>query len=111
MRRAISRPKAASGANSFTLKTAPWPCRVVKTGRTVTVSNIVCDLPTAVITEKFDLEYCVVWPDNSIHWVHSVAGLINDADGDPLRMVGVLYEISDQKHLRLAPELTQQEMA
>ena len=53
--------------------------------------------------EDLDIEYRIVKPDKSIHWHRSVGGLINDDSGHPVHMVGVLYEISDRKRLRLAP--------
>ncbi len=59
--------------------------------------------------DEFNLEYRVVWPDRSIHWLHSVGGLINDEEGNPIRMVGVLYAITEQKKLRLAVQSQQQE--
>jgi PAS domain S-box-containing protein len=49
----------------------------------------------------FDLEYRVVWPDQSIHWLHSAGGLISDHAGSPTHMVGVLYEVTEKKGLHL----------
>jgi len=53
--------------------------------------------------EAFDLEYRIVWPDSSVHWLHSIAGIVNDDDGNPVRLVGVLYETTQHKQVRLAP--------
>lgn len=55
--------------------------------------------------ETLDVEYRVVWPDKSIHWIHLKGELINDKIGSPVRMAGVLSDISDQKHIRVAPLL------
>jgi light-regulated signal transduction histidine kinase (bacteriophytochrome) len=45
----------------------------------------------------YNVQYRVVWPDKSIHWVQ-VAGLPNyDEKGTPVKMVGVSTEITRQK--------------
>ncbi len=53
--------------------------------------------------ESLDIEYRVVWPDKSIHWIHLKGELINDDIGNPVRMAGVLADISDQKYIRAVP--------
>lgn len=55
--------------------------------------------------ESLDIEYRVVWPDKSVHWIHLVGELINDEAGSPVRMAGVLFDITAQKQLRVAPSL------
>jgi hypothetical protein len=45
----------------------------------------------------------MVWPDKSIHWIRLTGELVDDMNGCPIRMVGVLNDISDQKQLRVAP--------
>jgi PAS domain S-box-containing protein len=52
-----------------------------------------------------DIEYRVVWPDMSIHWVHLTGELINDETGSPVRMVGALSDISTEKRIHIAPLL------
>ena len=42
-------------------------------------------------------EFRVVWPDGSIHWLKTHGQVIRDANGIPQRMIGVNYEITDQK--------------
>ena len=56
--------------------------------------------------QALDIEYRVVWPDKSVHWVHLVGELINDEQGSPVRMAGILFDISAQKQLRVAPPLS-----
>lgn len=53
--------------------------------------------------ESLDIEYRIVWPDESVHWIHLKGELINDDIGSPVRMAGVLSDISDQKHIRAVP--------
>jgi PAS domain S-box-containing protein len=53
--------------------------------------------------KTLDIEYRVSWPDKSIHWIHLLGELINDESGSPVRMSGVLSDVTAQKKLRLAP--------
>ena len=52
--------------------------------------------------KSLDIEYRIVWPDKSIHWIHLAGDLINDEIGGPVRMVGALSDVSEQKQLRVA---------
>lgn len=45
----------------------------------------------------YDAEYRVVWPDGSLHWVSVRGEASYAADGTPLRMVGVLLDITRRK--------------
>lgn len=45
----------------------------------------------------YDLEHRVVRPDGAIRWVHEIAQLERDAEGPPLRMVGVVQDITDRR--------------
>ena len=60
--------------------------------------SLVCD-------EAFNQEFRLVWPDKSIHWVHLLGELLNDENGSPIRMAGVMYDITQQKRLHAAPQL------
>lgn len=42
-------------------------------------------------------EFRVVWPDGSIHWMSGFGRFQFDAEGCPIRMVGVMQDISAQK--------------
>ncbi len=44
-----------------------------------------------------DGEYRVIWPDGSIHWLWSTARLDRDAQGRPLRVSGVVLDVSSRK--------------
>jgi PAS domain S-box-containing protein len=55
-----------------------------------------------VENQALDIEYRVLWPDQSIRWIHLMGELINDESGSPLRIAGVLSDVTDRKHLRLA---------
>ncbi|HEY9646166.1 MAG TPA: ATP-binding protein [Chroococcidiopsis sp.] len=45
----------------------------------------------------YNQEYRVVWDDGSVHWVASRGQTLNDANGKPIRMLGVLIDIHDRK--------------
>jgi len=56
-----------------------------------------------VAGEVLDLEYRVLWPDESVHWIHMSGELISDDSGSPVRMAGVLRDVTTQKKLRVVP--------
>lgn len=61
---------------------------------------------TAVMTAldhgDISIDFRVVWPDGSIHWLHARAKVLFDSEGNPLRMVGVNTDISDRKKAEAA---------
>ncbi len=54
-------------------------------------------------------EYRVVWPDGSIHHIKARAKLITDVQGNPLKLKGISWDISEQK--KIEQELKDQETA
>lgn len=46
---------------------------------------------------EYDTEFRVVWPDGSVHWLKAVGHVFRNGNGDPLRMVGVNYDITELK--------------
>ncbi len=57
---------------------------------------------------KYDVEYRILHPNGEIGWISSRATVFRDSEGDPVRMVGTLVDISEDKsaaeQLRLARE-------
>ncbi len=49
----------------------------------------------------YDTEFRVVWPDSSIHYLKAYGQVVRDDNGQPLRMTGINYDITD---LRLAED-------
>ena len=49
-------------------------------------------------------EFCVVWPDGSVHWLASRGRAQVDESGAPVRVIGVLFDITDRKHAELRLE-------
>jgi len=44
-----------------------------------------------------DEEYRVIWPDGSIHWLRETGNVVKDAHGQPIRMMGVVRDITEEK--------------
>lgn len=47
--------------------------------------------------DDYGLEFRVVWPDGSIHWIASKARVLRDATGAAQRMIGVALDITERK--------------
>jgi PAS domain S-box-containing protein len=47
-------------------------------------------------------EFRVIWPDASIHYIKVVSHTIYDEQGKALRMIGVNYDLTEQKHIEEA---------
>jgi len=47
----------------------------------------------------YDTEIRVLWPDGSTHWLKSNGQVFWDEQGEPVRMLGVNYDITERKHL------------
>lgn len=43
------------------------------------------------------LQYRIVWPDSSLHWIDAQGRFLYDAESCPIRMIGVVRDITDQK--------------
>jgi PAS domain S-box-containing protein len=53
-------------------------------------------------THAWDIEYRVLWPDGSVHWLHSKGAVFLDASGRPVRSIGVVLDITDGKRAEAA---------
>ncbi len=47
----------------------------------------------------FRLQYRVIWPDGSIHWVEGLGRFYYDANNQPVTAAGVIYEITERKQV------------
>ena len=57
----------------------------------------------AIAGEKeFNTEFRVVWPDSSVHTVRALATVVRDDSGNPMRMIGTNWDISEQKEAEAA---------
>lgn len=50
--------------------------------------------------KEYDTEFRVVCPDGSVRHLRAIAEVLRDADGNPLRMTGVNYDITERKRLQ-----------
>ncbi len=49
-------------------------------------------------TGQFGAEWRIFWPDGSIRWVEGRGWVFHDESGEPLRMIGVNFDITDRRH-------------
>jgi PAS fold/HWE histidine kinase len=53
----------------------------------------------------YEVEYRLIWPDGSLHWINSPGQCLYAPDGTALKMVGVTLDITERKrgeeHLRM----------
>ncbi|MFZ4395665.1 MAG: response regulator [Kiritimatiellia bacterium] len=54
--------------------------------------------------QAFDTQFRVVWPTGEIHWIKAQARVLRDASGQPLRMTGVNYDITEHQRAQSALE-------
>jgi PAS domain S-box-containing protein len=47
--------------------------------------------------ENLAIQYRIIWPDGSLHWINALGQFHYDRDGHPVRMLGVLTDITDLK--------------
>lgn len=44
--------------------------------------------------DTYELEYCITWPDGSVHWVAARAQIVCDAQGEPARTLGMVWDVT-----------------
>lgn len=54
---------------------------------------------------EFDIEFRVIHPDGSIHFIKAFGLVRRDAEGNPRKMIGINFDISDRKHQEQALRL------
>lgn len=61
--------------------------------------KLVNDVLTRALKEKthYFIEFRVVWPDGTIHWLSGRGRVLYNEDGTPLRMIGIGMDITGQK--------------
>ncbi len=58
---------------------------------------------------EYDTEFRVIWPDGSIHVIKAFGKVIWDAGGNPIRMIGINYDITDRRQSEDALKLVMAE--
>ena len=49
--------------------------------------------------KNLKIEYRVIWPDNTIHWVQSRGTVIYSEDNVPSNMLGIMVDITERKNM------------
>ena len=52
--------------------------------------------------QPYEYEFELRWPDGSVHWLISTGCAVRDANGKPLRMVGLNWDITQRKRAEAA---------
>ena len=66
-------------------------------------SNVDVEFQMALNGEKqYDIEFRVIWPNGSIHYIKSIGIIQRDQSGNPLILVGSNYDITRQKEVELS---------
>ena len=58
--------------------------------------------------QPFEMQYRIIWPDGSLHWIETRGVFQYDSDGNANRMLGVVMDITERKRAenRLSADLT-----
>ncbi len=52
--------------------------------------------------EEYNIEHRIIWPDGSVRWVQERGDIYRDEQGQPIRMLGVVLDITHRKYLEEA---------
>ncbi len=75
--------------------------------------NVETIIQASIVQQQdYQCEYRVIWPNGSLHWV-SALGRCHFEQGQPVRMIGMMFEISDRKFAqqKLEQLLVQEQLA
>ncbi|WP_437728330.1 PAS domain-containing protein [Sorangium sp. So ce861] len=59
----------------------------------------------------FEMEFRVVWPDGSVHWLLDRGRMLRDAEGRPLTMTGACTDVTERMNAELALRQRADELA
>jgi two-component system, LuxR family, sensor kinase FixL len=85
----------------------PWLQRIHPEDR----ARVHEDLQRTLVTGALSVEFRVIWPDGSVHWLHARGMAHRDADGRPVRVVGVHVDVTERRRADEALRQTQAELA
>jgi PAS domain S-box-containing protein len=71
-----------------------WIARVHADDRPATEASVVHAMQERT---ELNVEFRVVWPDGSIHWLNDVGRMVFNAEGEPVGMYGIQIDITDRK--------------
>lgn len=52
--------------------------------------------------KRYHIEYRVIWPDQSVHWIEAKGKVYPDAYGQPGRTLGILADVTSKKNTEIA---------
>lgn len=52
--------------------------------------------------ENLAIQYRIIWPDGSVHWIDAFGRFSYDSEGRPVRMLGVVTDITERKKVESA---------
>lgn len=85
-----------------TLSPEEYIRRVVHSADQVYVTEVVGN--AVKYAQAFDFEYRVVRPDGSVRFVHSIGKPVTDRDGNVVKLIGTLQDITERKLVQTALE-------
>jgi two-component system, LuxR family, sensor kinase FixL len=69
------------------------------------------DLRRTLVAGDLSVEFRVIWSDGSVHWLHARGMAHRDADGRPVRVVGVHVDVTERRRADEALRRAQAELA
>ena len=57
---------------------------------------------------EYDTEFRVIHPDGNVRYIKAYGQVVNDQDGNPSRLIGINYDITERKIAELSLQLTEQ---
>ena len=73
--------------------------------------RVIATIQATLTGRSHDLEYRIVLPDGSIRWLEAHGHLVRDAEGKPLRLVGVCMDVTARKLAELERARMSEELA
>jgi PAS domain S-box-containing protein len=63
----------------------------------------------AFVSDNFDMECRIRWADESIHWISAKGRVYRNPKGDPVRMMGTVLDVTEQKQAQESLERSERE--
>jgi PAS domain S-box-containing protein len=63
----------------------------------------------AFVSDNFDMECRIRWADESIHWISAKGRVYRNPKGDPVRMMGTVVDVTEQKRAEEALQRSERE--
>ena len=63
----------------------------------------------AFVSDNFDMECRIRWADESIHWISAKGRVYRNPQGDPVRMMGTVLDVTEQKRAQEALQRSERE--